>query len=277
MKDSKRDTVLYKHIRKSDGIIFYIGIGSINRAYNKIYRNEFWKRTVNKHDYDVEIIADNLTWEEACKLEIMFISFYGRRDKSNGQLVNMTDGGDGVKGRIVGKKTRKSISEKQRKSYCDYIKQLKRCWGDSLMINLNSFNKEYKNQKSIITVECIHHGIFKRRAFDIISKRKQGCYECMKIRKSESLKNYVKTEAHKLNISKSKKGINNQTKEYIERLKNDMLGSKNNSAKLTEKEVIEIREKYKTNKYSYKTLGEEYGVSKSTVSGIIKRKNWTHI
>ena len=46
----------------------------------------------------MSIVADNLQWEEACRLEILLIKKYGRKDLHTGTLVNLTDGGDGHKG-----------------------------------------------------------------------------------------------------------------------------------------------------------------------------------
>ena len=45
---------VYKHIRLDNNEIFYVGIGNDNnykRAYQKISRNIFWKRVVNKTKY----------------------------------------------------------------------------------------------------------------------------------------------------------------------------------------------------------------------------------
>jgi predicted GIY-YIG superfamily endonuclease len=107
-----QDTCLYIHTRKNDGGIFYIGIGDSKRPYSKHSRNRFWRFVVNKHDYDVTILKTNMTWEEACDLEIKMISFYGRKDLGLGCLVNMTNGGDGSKGCIPNEETRKKLSKR---------------------------------------------------------------------------------------------------------------------------------------------------------------------
>lgn len=99
------------HTRASDGGIFYIGIGDIKRPFKRSNRTKFWKHIVNKHGYNIQIIAENLTWENACDLEKKYIAFYGRRDKNQGCLVNLTDGGDGVCGFIHSEEARKKISE----------------------------------------------------------------------------------------------------------------------------------------------------------------------
>lgn len=97
---------LYRHIRKDKNEVFYIGIGSdtkYTRAYSKHNRNKYWKNITNKTSFKVDIILDNLSWEEACKKEIEFIKLYGRN--STGTLCNLTDGGDGSLGVIPTKET----------------------------------------------------------------------------------------------------------------------------------------------------------------------------
>ena len=54
-------------------------------------------------------------------------------------------------------------------------------------------------------------------------------------------------------------------------------GEKVGGSKLTEKQVLEIREKYVPRKYSQYKLAKEYGVNVMTVSDIILRKTWQHI
>lgn len=93
---------LYRHIRLDKNIPFYVGIGgddSYKRANNYLDRNPIWKNITNKTEYKIDIILDDLTWEEACKKEKEFIALYGRKDLGKGTLVNLTDGGDGVVGR----------------------------------------------------------------------------------------------------------------------------------------------------------------------------------
>lgn len=89
--------IVYRHRRIDTNEIFYIGIGkNKSRAYqkSKSKRSTFWLNIVNKTDYQVEIIAEELTWEEACELEIFLINEYGRKDLGTGSLVNMSEGGE---------------------------------------------------------------------------------------------------------------------------------------------------------------------------------------
>lgn len=89
--------IVYRHIRKDTNNVFYIGIGKdIKRAYHIYDRNKYWKNIINKTEYEIEIIAQDLSWEDACELEIFLIQEYGRKDLGLGTLVNLTDGGEGT-------------------------------------------------------------------------------------------------------------------------------------------------------------------------------------
>lgn len=94
---------LYRHIRLDKNEPFYIGIGSdekgqYERAYSKESRTKYWHSIVTKAGYEIEIILDELTWEEACQKETEFIKLHGRKDLKEGTLINMTDGGEGTPG-----------------------------------------------------------------------------------------------------------------------------------------------------------------------------------
>jgi len=106
--------IVYRHISLDTNDVFYIGIGKTEkRAYKGTsYRSKFWNN-IAKNGYRVEIIFDNLSWEDACKKEKEFISLYGRRDLEVGTLVNMTDGGDGGFGVIVKEETKEKIRKYQ--------------------------------------------------------------------------------------------------------------------------------------------------------------------
>jgi hypothetical protein len=108
---------VYRHIRLDKNEPFYIGIGSDSngnhkRAYqNKDRRNKIWNDIVNKTDYKVDILFDDITIKEAIKKEIEFIELYGRISFGNGTLANLTDGGDGVSGYVHTNESKKKMSE----------------------------------------------------------------------------------------------------------------------------------------------------------------------
>jgi hypothetical protein len=88
--------VVYIHRKKTNGEIFYIGMGNSDRPYQKsaASRSVVWHRIVNKHGYIIEVIRKDLSKAEAFDIEIQLIELIGRRDKGNGTLVNLTDGGE---------------------------------------------------------------------------------------------------------------------------------------------------------------------------------------
>jgi hypothetical protein len=104
--------VVYEHIRNDTNEVFYVGIGNEEkRAFVKCKRNPYWKHIVNKVGHSVNIIHKDIDWEEAKKIEILLIEKYGRKDLGLGNLVNMTDGGEGVLGFIASEETRQKLSE----------------------------------------------------------------------------------------------------------------------------------------------------------------------
>ena len=123
------NTVVYRHV-KPCGEVFYVGIGNEKRPYSKDSRNQFWHNVVKKYpDYGVEVVATGLCWETACELEELMILEYVRRDLGTGTLVNLTNGGDGVKnpseetrqkmgaarkGKVVSKESRQKMSTAQK-------------------------------------------------------------------------------------------------------------------------------------------------------------------
>lgn len=110
---------VYQHIREDSNTIFYIGIGendknNFKRAYSKYDRNKYWRNITNKISWKVEILHKNLTWEQACALEINYIQKYGRVDLQTGLLCNMTDGGNGGRKLIFTEEMK--IKQRQAKS-----------------------------------------------------------------------------------------------------------------------------------------------------------------
>jgi|LakMenEpi03Aug12_release.lakeMendotaPanAssembly.Ray.scaffolds.fasta_scaffold591922_1 hypothetical protein len=108
---------VYRHIRNDKNQVFYVGIGSdkyYSRAYTKWGRNKLWKNIVEKTEYVVEILFNDISWDDACKKEIEFIKLYGRKDIQNGTLVNLTDGGQGAKGIKRTDKHKKILSDRMK-------------------------------------------------------------------------------------------------------------------------------------------------------------------
>lgn len=116
---------VYLHVKESDGTVFYVGKGTKHRWCISFSRSKHWKHTASKHGVICEIVAHNLTTEEALILEKKLIASYGRQDQKTGCLVNLTDGGDGVVNYVWTDEHRKKISEAgMGKKHTDEFKQM---------------------------------------------------------------------------------------------------------------------------------------------------------
>jgi hypothetical protein len=139
--------VVYQHRRKDNNNVFYIGIGKHkNRAYSKICRNQYWINIVNSVGYEIDILVEGCTWEQACEIEKGMIASYGRADLNTGLLVNMTDGGEGtynLSDETIAKRVNNTdyllVSKKRSLSY-DYSNP------ETIAKRIN--NTDYKNRKT---------------------------------------------------------------------------------------------------------------------------------
>jgi hypothetical protein len=107
---------VYRHIRLDTNDVFYIGIANHRRkdyvrANERTRRSEWWKKIVDKTEYRIDILFDEVSVEFAKEKEIELIKLYGRRDLGIGTLVNMTDGGDGLINRVFTTEYRKKLSD----------------------------------------------------------------------------------------------------------------------------------------------------------------------
>lgn len=149
---------VYKHIRQDKNEIFYIGIGIVKnykRAYQKNKsRNPIWENITKKTNYTVEIVIDNLSWEEACQKEKELIKLYGRIDLGTGTLANMTDGGDGncnfsefTKQKISNSLKGKTHSPETRQKRSESLKEI---WKNEDLRNLKRQQSKILNKLGII-------------------------------------------------------------------------------------------------------------------------------
>ena len=103
--------LVYAFVRE-DGTFYYIGKGTRRRPYIK--RRKGVKPPSDKSQ--IIILHDNLNEETALEYEKRLILFYGRKDKGEGLLRNMTDGGEGTSGWKPHEEWRKNKSESMKGS-----------------------------------------------------------------------------------------------------------------------------------------------------------------
>ena len=100
--------IVYVHRREIDNTPFYVGIGnSLKRAYNfnNSQRNDYWYRTYKKYGVIVEIVENDVSFEQAKELEVFLIDLIGLSN-----LTNMTLGGEGMLGFVFSEESKKKMS-----------------------------------------------------------------------------------------------------------------------------------------------------------------------
>ena len=198
---------VYRHIRIDKNEPFYIGIGkddTYKRAYqsSKTKRSDFWHNIASR-GYEVEILMDNLTWEQACEKEKEFISIYGRKDLGQGSLVNLTNGGDGaieiskesiesIRKKLTGLKQSEYTKNKRKET-------LKKVWQ----------NEDLRNLKRIQSSNIMSNEIRKKISDKLTGIKRGKRKEEHIIKSANGLKEYYKTNSvyNKIIFSKEKEDL----------------------------------------------------------------------
>ena len=231
---------VYRHIRLDKNVPFYIGIGKDNtykRAYvnSKDKRSQFWHNIAN-NGYEVEILMDNLTWEQACEKEKEFISIYGRRDLGKGTLVNMTDGGEGainiskeakesIRKKLTGRKQSEETKNKRKQT-------LKKVWENQDLRELKRI------QSSNISIE-------------------------IRNRIADKLRGRTKPKRTEQELIKIKNGLK-------EHYKNNIVHNKI----VFKKEIEDLIHKYYNEKMPISKIAKHFFVSRNVIYRILNLKKW---
>ena len=166
----------------------YVGKGSPSRPVGHKYslykkKSRFYdkylkiiKETNEKPKF--VIIKNNLSEDEANKLETLIISRIGKID-NGGTLTNITDGGDNNGGFKVDKSVIIKRIKTLKNSYQYLNKRLKLFIERSKLIHKNKYDYtlvEYKNAKTKVKIICKEHGTFEQTPDSHLSGR--GCSQC---------------------------------------------------------------------------------------------------
>jgi hypothetical protein len=179
---------VYTHLNPLTKEIFYVGIGKGNRAWNRwAGRNKFWDNYVNKYGFEVEIIAENLTRNQAGKVEIELIAHLGRRQiDEGGTLVNRSSGGDGGSGgythteewkrqhseRQIGKK-KKPLSQEAKEKISKALKGREAHWGKPVL----QFDKQGNFIKEWPSAKAAKRETGAKNVFEVASGYKNQIYK----------------------------------------------------------------------------------------------------
>lgn len=244
---------IYRHLREDSGIPFYIGRGKAkfestsvkkiySRAFDKCKRSTIWKRIASKHGYIVEIMMDNLTFEEVNVKEIEFIKMYGRHKK--GLLCNLTDGGEG------------SVNFKHSEKTIEFLKTSKSV---SMDVILTKFIDKTDH-------DCwIWKGSIARDKARIHYNGKGGRAQRVIY---EYFNNKLKRNQHVHNNCKNCLCVN---PEHLV-VHRASVGSRNKS-KFKESDIKEIK-RLANNGYTHKSIANMYNVSRVLITKIIRGYKW---
>jgi hypothetical protein len=179
---------VYTHLNPLTKEIFYVGIGKGNRAWNQwAGRNKFWDNYVNKYGFKVEIVAENLTRNQAGKIEIELIAHLGRRQiDEGGTLVNRSSGGDGGSGgythteewkrqhseRQIGKK-KKPLSKEAKEKISKALKGREAHWGKPVL----QFDKQGNFIKEWPSAKAAKRETGAKNVFEVASGYKNQIYK----------------------------------------------------------------------------------------------------
>ena len=183
--------IVYEHLRNDTNEVFYVGIGvKEGRAFEKHGRNPHWHNIVNKAGYTVNIVYKDIEHDEAKQIEILLIEKYGRKDLGLGNLVNMTDGGEGALGVIISEETRQKLSKanKGKPKSEEHIKKI------SEANKGKTLSEETRQKMSERQKGEKHHNFGKATSEEVRKKM------------SEASKGKPKSEEHIKKMSESRKG-----------------------------------------------------------------------
>jgi len=198
---------------------------------------------------------------ESCNLaEKYWISYFRSNEREFGY--NLTEGGGGTCGfshseEAIQKMREKATGRKHKPETIELYK--KRRHSEETKKHLSEIQKG-KMPVNIEQLKVINIGIIRSE-----ENRKNI---------SEGLKKWAKDNPDKV-LKGEKHGMygKNHSDETILRLS----GENNKLAKIKEREVIEIREKFATGKYTHQQLADEYGICRKQAGRIINCIDWKHV
>lgn len=174
---------------------FYVGKGKGNRYkehlklkdnYN-LYKNNKIKAIMNLDMIPIIIkYKENILEEESLLLEKKIIYNIGRLNKETGCLTNLTDGGDGVSGKIYTEEERNKISERTKGEKNPMYGKGYLIAGDKNGFYGKVHTQEFKKERSLLSIKLWEDPIYREKT--ILAQRNKKMKESTKRLWSEQRK-----------------------------------------------------------------------------------------
>lgn len=211
----KNKFILYRHIRPDKDEVFYIGIGKPGRKKETKGRNKYWHNIVNKNngEYLIEILLEDLSREVIKLKEIEFIKLYGRKDLGLGTLCNLTNGGDGMSGKVFSEETKQKIrlSMLGEKNY-RFGKKATKEWKELMSLKMSGKNNPNYNKPLPEWQKEIN------RKAQLGRKRSEESIKKFKEKTIGQKRNFSEKDQKRMKEKFAKKVINTETKEIFNTL-----------------------------------------------------------
>lgn len=262
---------VYCILNKINGKVYIGKTNNIKRRFKKhilAANGDKWERQCAVHhalhkyginNFTFSIIQQFINETDCFESEKYWIKYFNSNVKQFGY--NLTEGGEGASGMRHSDEARQKMREKAtgRKHGPETIEKLKQ--RPQSLPGTKPANLE---ELQLLNIGRVHT----EEARKNMSEARIG----MKF-----------SEEHCKNISKAQKGkfVGENSPSWglkrTEEFKNLSRGSNNKQAKLSEKQVLEIRKKYKRGEYSQSKLGKQYNISRGQVGRIVRMVDWAHL
>jgi group I intron endonuclease len=256
---------VYMHTNKTNNKV-YVGITSRRPEkrwdYGCGYRGQrYFYRAIQKYGWDNFehiIFAENLTQDEACKMEICLIALYQTNNSKYGY--NLSAGGDGGTTGI-------SWSDERRRHMSEKMKGRK--------ISEETKRKISESHKGMRISEETRKKLSEQRIGESNSFYGKTHTQESKNRMSESHKGRPVTE-EQLKCLELGRGTKYWTQETYDKLSKANRGEKSSTAKLTEEDVIDILKMIQQH-MPYSEIKNKYAIADSEISRIKHGKRWGYL
>lgn len=248
---------------------FYVGKG-LQQRVNKKERNRYWQSVVKKYQWRRDVIFASKDEKYILEMEQFFIKSFGTyvydTESKNKHKCNLTIGGEGCSGMKWSEETRQRMEE---------------WWANNShpLLGIPLTEEHKQNLSKRFSGEGSNTAkLTWREVEEIRIKYLSGEYSIQQLADM-----YKMSKAPIVQIINNKRWISEDYGKILLQLDsnwkkdngNKFLVKNRSTTLLDNEKVEEIRNKYKTGKYTQTELAEEYKISRGAISLVLKNERWS--